>query len=45
LINALAEEPPDRKLSGVFLVAAPLVGAGGWPGEDIKPSPELGAIA
>jgi len=42
LINALAEEPPDRKLSGVFLIAAPFVGAGGWPAEDIKPSPELG---
>jgi hypothetical protein len=42
LINAFAEEPPDRKLSGVFLIAAPFVGAGGWAGEDIKPSPELG---
>jgi predicted alpha/beta hydrolase family esterase len=43
LINALAKEPPDRKLSGVFLIAAPFVGAGGWPSEDIEPSPELGA--
>lgn len=43
LINALAENPPERKLSGVFLIAAPFVGAGGWPGEDIKPLPELGA--
>jgi predicted alpha/beta hydrolase family esterase len=43
LINALAERPPDRKLSGVFLLAAPFVGAGGWPSEDIKPSPELAA--
>ena len=43
LINALAENRPDRKLSGVFLVAAPFVGAGGWPSEDITPSPELGA--
>ena len=43
LINALAEYPPDRKLSGVLLIAAPFVGAGGWPSEDIKPSPELGA--
>jgi hypothetical protein len=43
LINALAENPPDRKLSGVFLIAAPFVGAGGWPSEEIKPSPELGA--
>jgi predicted alpha/beta hydrolase family esterase len=43
LINTLAENPPNRKLSGVFLIAAPFVGAGGWPSEDIKLSPELGA--
>jgi predicted alpha/beta hydrolase family esterase len=43
LINTLAENPPHRKLSGVFLIAAPFVGAGGWPSEGIKPSPELGA--
>jgi predicted alpha/beta hydrolase family esterase len=43
LINALAEARSDRKLCGVFLIAAPFVGAGGWPSEDIKPSPKLGA--
>jgi len=43
LINMLAENSPGLKLSGVFLIAAPFVGAGGWPSEDIKPSPELGA--
>ncbi|HEV7441078.1 MAG TPA: alpha/beta fold hydrolase [Steroidobacteraceae bacterium] len=43
LINALAEEPPDRKLAGVFLIAAPFVGVGGWPAEDIKPSSKFGA--
>jgi len=43
LINALAENPPDRKLSGVFLIAAPFVGAGGWPSDDFTPSPTLGA--
>jgi predicted alpha/beta hydrolase family esterase len=43
LVNALAEAPPHRKLSGVFLVAAPFIGAGGWPSEDIKGSLELGA--
>jgi predicted alpha/beta hydrolase family esterase len=42
LTNALAENPPDRKLSGVFLIAAPFVGAGGWLSEDIT-LPELGA--
>jgi predicted alpha/beta hydrolase family esterase len=43
LINALAEAPPNRKLAGVFLIAAPFVGAGGWPSEDIKPVADLGA--
>ena len=43
LINALAEAPPDRKLAGVFLIAAPFVGAGGWPSEDIEPTADLGA--
>ncbi|MEH2493976.1 putative alpha/beta hydrolase family esterase [Bradyrhizobium sp. AZCC 1678] len=42
LINALAEAAPNRKLAGVFLIAAPFVGAGGWPSEDIKPTAELG---
>jgi predicted alpha/beta hydrolase family esterase len=43
LINALAGAPPDRRLAGVFLIAAPFVGVGGWPSEDIKPTADLGA--
>ena len=43
LINALAEGPQNRKLAGVFLIAAPYVGAGGWQSEDIKPAADLGA--
>ena len=43
LINALAQVRPKRKLAGVFLIAAPFVGAGGWPSEDIKPAADLGA--
>ena len=43
LINALAETPPDRRLAGVFLVAAPFVGEGGWPSEDIETPADLGA--
>jgi predicted alpha/beta hydrolase family esterase len=42
LINTLAEEPPDLALSGIFLLASPFVGEGGWPGEDIKPMSGLG---
>ena len=43
LINALAEAPPKRKLAGVFLVAAPFVGAGGWPSDEVKAVADLGA--
>ena len=42
LINALAEEPPDLALSGIFLLAAPFVGENGWPSKDIKPMSRLG---
>jgi hypothetical protein len=43
LINVLAEAPPKRPLAGLFLVAAPFVGAGGWPSEDIRPMADIGA--
>jgi predicted alpha/beta hydrolase family esterase len=43
LINALAETPPNRTLAGIFLIAAPFMGPGGWPIEDIKPAANLGA--
>ena len=43
LINALATTPPGRELAGIILVAAPFVGPGGWPSEDIKPIAYLGA--
>jgi predicted alpha/beta hydrolase family esterase len=43
LINALGEEPPAVALRGVFLIAAPFVGTGGWPSEDIEPMSGLGA--
>jgi predicted alpha/beta hydrolase family esterase len=42
LISALAEAPPKRKLAGVFLIAAPFIGAGGWPSDDIPPMTDLG---
>jgi predicted alpha/beta hydrolase family esterase len=43
LINALAEHPPKPALAGIFLIAAPFVGPGGWPSGDIAPRPNLGA--
>jgi predicted alpha/beta hydrolase family esterase len=43
LINALAESPPKQRLAGIFLIAAPFVGPGGWPSDDIRPAANLGA--
>jgi|SRR5687767_1851055 predicted alpha/beta hydrolase family esterase len=43
LINTLVEEPPDLELGGIFLLAAPFVGEGGWPSEDIKIMSNLGS--
>lgn len=43
LINAFVETPPNRKVAGIFLIAAPFVGPGGWPSEEIKPTPNLGS--
>jgi predicted alpha/beta hydrolase family esterase len=43
LINTLAGAPPKPMLAGVFLIAAPFVGAGGWPSDEIKPTAHLGA--
>ena len=43
LINALAEEPSDSVPSGIFLIAAPFVGKGGWSSEDILPMSDLGS--
>ena len=43
LINVLAEEPSDLSPSGIFLIAAPFVGKGGWSSEDIEPVSDLGA--
>ena len=42
LINVLAEEPL-ASASGIFLLAAPFVGKGGWPSEDIEPMSDFGA--
>ena len=42
LVNALAEHPLEREPGAIFLIAAPFVGEGGWPGGDLKPSNDLG---
>jgi predicted alpha/beta hydrolase family esterase len=43
LINALAESPPKPDLGGIFLLAAPFVGDGGWPSDDINAGQHLDA--
>ncbi len=42
LIHALVGAAPKQELGGIFLVAAPFVGKGGWPAEDITPKCDLG---
>ena len=43
LINVLAERAPKRALAGIFLIAAPFIGEGGWASQDIEPRPDLAA--
>ena len=43
LVKVLAEGSPARKLGGIFLVATPFVGDGGWSSDDLQFPPDLGA--
>lgn len=43
LVNALAEQPPDKRLGAIVLIAAPFVGEGGWPTDEFEPASDLGA--
>jgi predicted alpha/beta hydrolase family esterase len=43
LIRTLADELPKLTIGGIFLVAAPFVGDGGWQSDDIEPLADLGA--
>lgn len=43
LATYLAEEAPERRLGAIALIAAPFVGNGGWPSDDIAPAEDLGA--
>ena len=43
LVNALAQSRSAREFGAIFLIAAPFVGEGGWPSEDINSPPDLGA--
>jgi predicted alpha/beta hydrolase family esterase len=35
LIHVLAERPPKGAFGGLFVIAAPFIGKGGWPSDDI----------
>lgn len=43
LVHSLAQEPPKRVPGGIFLISMPFIGKGGWPSDEIKPEPHLGA--
>lgn len=42
LINLLGERPPERRVGAIVLLAAPFVGAGGWPGDEFELPRNLG---
>ena len=44
LVHAIAERPTAASLAGIVLIAAPFVGAGGWPGEEFELDGNLGAV-
>ena len=41
LIHVLAEQPPKTRFGGLFVVAAPFIGEGGWPSDDIDNRKDL----
>jgi len=43
LVHALAEDTPEVRLAAIVLVAAPFVGAGGWPADEFELTGDLGA--
>ncbi|SBT37299.1 alpha/beta fold hydrolase [Micromonospora auratinigra] len=43
LLDVLAAPSPDRRPAAIVLIAAPFVGAGGWPGDGFALPPDLGA--
>src|SRR5262249_15879834 len=43
LLHALAEQPPEKGLGAIVLVAAAFVGEGGWLSDEFELTSELGA--
>lgn len=38
VLDYLGDGAPDRRLGGVFLIATPFIGDGGWPSDDLRPT-------
>jgi predicted alpha/beta hydrolase family esterase len=43
LVNYLVEAAPERRVGAIALIAAPFVGAGGWPGTEFALPENVGA--
>ena len=43
LVNTLAETQSKRRFRAIILIAAPFVGDGGWPSDDMNSTADLGA--
>lgn len=43
LLDHLADATPGRRVAGIFLIAAPFIGDGGWPSEELRPTREIAA--
>jgi|SRR5882724_4509018 len=44
LVDYLADGDLERRPSGVFLIATPFIGDGGWPSDDLRPTKELAGL-
>lgn len=42
LFHTLADEQPTLKLAAIITLAAPFIGDGGWPSDDVKPRYDFG---
>jgi len=43
LVHTLAERAPESGLGAIVLIAAPFIGEGGWPSDEVEPTSDLGA--
>jgi hypothetical protein len=43
LVNALAEQSPEKGVAAIVLIAAPFLGPGGWPSDEFELTSDLGA--